>query len=196
MTDIPKLAPRPEVVEFLRSRRSRPPQALGPEGPSRAELETILEMAVRVPDHGKVQPWRLIMIGGAARGAVAEVIEKRGVALGIDPQRAAKAGQAWREGAVTAVVVHAPRPGADIPLREQLLSAGCVALSLVNACLASGWGASWLTGFAATDKEIQRGLGVTGEEEIVGFVHIGSEKTVPPERPRPDLGEITRWIAL
>ena len=87
-----------------------------------------------------------------------------------------------------------PKPSEKIPDWEQTLSAGAVCLSLVNATLAAGWGANWLTGWAARDPEILAHLGAAAPEFVAGFIHIGAETAAPPDRPRPDVAAITRWL--
>jgi nitroreductase len=91
-------------------------------------------------------------------------------------------------------VIGAPRESDKVPAREQVLSAGCVCLGLLNAALAAGWGANWLTGWPAYDRDLLAGdLGLQGAEWLAGFVHIGSSTALPPERPRPDVESITTW---
>jgi nitroreductase len=92
------------------------------------------------------------------------------------------------------VIIAAPVASAKVPEIEQVLSAGAVCLSLLNAALAAGWGANWLTGWPAYDRGfVEDGLGLTSGEFIAGFMHIGTESTVPTDRPRPDIDVIARW---
>ena len=94
-------------------------------------------------------------------------------------------------------VVASPKPSESIPKVEQTLSAGAACLSLLNAALASGWGACWLTGWAAHDRAfVTEGLGLGAEEFIAGMIHIGTERRTPPERPRPDMAAITTWVEV
>jgi nitroreductase len=94
------------------------------------------------------------------------------------------------------VVVFSPKPSEKIPEFEQLLSAGAVCLSLLNAALAAGWGGNWLTGWAAHDATFARTqLGLAPHERVAGLIHIGTETAAPPDRPRPDLDAITTWVA-
>jgi nitroreductase len=124
------------------------------------------------------------------------VIAERGAELGRDPEKLGKDIAAWRDSPVTVAVVTVPRPIDRIPEWEQLLSAGAVCLGLVNAALAQGLGACWLSGFAAYDRPFQsRGLGLAEGERIAGFVHIGHCTATPPERPRPDIDAITGWVS-
>ena len=92
-------------------------------------------------------------------------------------------------------MIHSPVESPKVPEWEQVLSAGAVCLGLVNAALASGWGASWLTGFAALDRDFaQAHLGLAPAERVAGLVHIGTRKDNPPDRPRPDIEAKTRWL--
>jgi nitroreductase len=184
--------PRPEVVDFLLTRRSRSPKVLRGPGPDRAALEPLLVAALRVPDHGKLEPWRLIVIGKEASQRLALAIRARAADAGQDPDKGALA---FEQAPVTVAVVASPKPSEKIPAIEQTLSAGAVCLSLLNAALASGWGASWLTGWPAYDRPIlETQLGLTEAEWIPGFVHIGTETVAPPDRPRPDPATVVTWL--
>ena len=190
---IPPLAPRPEVLDFLRSRRSRPAKTLRAPGPDRAALAPILEAALRVPDHGKLEPWRLIVLEGAALARLAEVTGRRDG--GSDPDKRAKAEATFRDAPLVVAVVAAPRP-AKVPEGEQILSAGAVCMALVTAALAAGWGANWLTGWMATDRGwLEEALEVEAPDFVAGFVVLGTEGSVPPDRPRPDLAAKVEWRA-
>ncbi len=182
----------PEAIDFLLSRRSRPAKLLSEPAPDRAALMRLLTAAARVPDHGKLEPWRFVVIEGAGRSRVGAAIRARADAAGQDADKGALA---IEQAPLVVAVVSSPKPSEKIPGVEQLLSAGAVALSLVNAALAAGWGASWMTGWAAYDREVVEGvLGLAPEETVVGFVYIGSGDTPVPDRPRPDLATLVRWI--
>jgi nitroreductase len=184
---------RPDVIDFLLTRRSRPPKMLEGPGPERGELETMLTAAARVPDHGKLEPWRFVVLGEAASREFAAAVRGRAGAAGQDADKGALP---FEQTPVTVAVVASPKPSEKIPPIEQTLSAGAVCLALLNAALASGWGASWLTGWPAYDRELLEGaLGLGPEEWLAGFVHVGRERMAPPERPRPDLSAITDWRA-
>lgn len=187
--------PRPEVMEFLLTRRSRPAKTLGPEGPDRDELMRLLTAAARAPDHGKLEPWRFVVLQGEARERAAALAAERCAALGLDERDAAKTVAQFTQGAVIVAVISSPKPGEKIPLWEQQLSAGAVCLGLLNAALASGWGANWLTGPMAYDPVFTTGLlGLAEGERVAGFIHIGNETVAPPERPRPDVPALTTWL--
>lgn len=186
--------PRPDVIDFLLTRRSRPAKTLGPGGPDKAELERILTAAARSPDHGKLEPWRFVVIAGEARTRAQALTAERADALGLDEATTAKTIAAFAQGDVIVAVVSSPKPSEKIPIWEQHLSAGAVCLGLLNAALASGWGANWLTGKMAYDPVFTRDiLGCAEGEAVAGFVHIGTETFAPPDRPRPDLAAITKW---
>ena len=153
----------------------------------------ILTAAARCPDHGKLEPWRFVVIEGAARPRIAQAVRARAASLGLEDVE--KAASAFTQGALIVAVVASPKPSAKIPEWEQLMSAGAVCLSLLNAALASGWGANWLSGFAARDPEMLALLGVTAPEFVAGFIHIGAESFAPPDRPRPDVAVLTTWLS-
>jgi nitroreductase len=185
---------RPPALDFLLRRRSHPARTLALPVPGRDELAVILEAAARVPDHGKLEPWRFVVLGPSARGRIADAIGQRGAQKGLEPEAIAKARAAFEGPQTVVAVVACPRPSDSIPEIEQTLSAGAVCLSLLNAALAAGWGANWLTGWVSRDREILEGaLGLAAQEWIAGFVHIGTATAQPPERPRPDLGRIVTW---
>lgn len=187
---------RPEALEFLLTRRSRPAKMLHAPAPDNATLTRLLTAAARVPDHGKLEPWRFIVIEPAALGRLAALIAKRGQALGHDPDKTDKAAQTIADAPLIVAVVASEKPTDKIPAAEQFLSAGAVCLSLVNAALAQGFGACWLTGWPAFDRDfLTEGLGLDAHESIAGFVHIGSCDAAPPERPRPDIASLVTRLA-
>lgn len=185
----------PDAMDFLLTRRSRPVKLLTGPAPSRAVLERLLTAAARVPDHGKLEPWRFVVIEGAARARFAALALARAAALGIDPEKAAKTAEALASSPVTVALAAVPRPTDRIPEWEQLMSLGAAGVSLVNAALAEGLGACWLTGFAAYDRPFLAELGLGADERLAGFIHIGQCRAAPPERPRPDLAQIVTWVA-
>ncbi len=182
----------PEALEFLLTRRSRPAKLLAAPGPAREELVRLLTAAARVPDHGKLEPWRFVVLEGAGRAGFAAAIRARAAAAGQDADKGALA---FEQAPLVVAVVGSPKASDKIPALEQTLSAGAVALSLVNAALAAGWGASWLTGWPAYDRElVEAELGLAAGEWIAGFVYIGTCENPPPDRPRPEVEAITTWI--
>ena len=190
------LAPRPEVIDFLLTRRSRAARTLSPDRPDDATLETILAAGLRVPDHGMLLPWRIVQIERGAMPALAEAARSRMRALGQDEGAADKAAAQFGQGGVILAVVSCPRPSPKIPAWEQKLSAGAVCLTLVNAALALGWGANWLTGPLARDAAFTGpALGLGEGETVAGFIHLGRETVAPAERRRPDPAALVTRLA-
>lgn len=187
-------APNPSAQEFLASRRSHPPKLLTAPAPDRSEVLRLLTLAARVPDHGKLEPWRFLVLARSALDRIAPALHAAVLAAGQDEAAAEKAAAAFASPLVIAVI-HVPVEHAKIPPWEQQLSAGAVCLGLVNAALASGWGACWLTGFAALNHDFgMQHLGLASQERVAGLIHIGTSTATPPERPRPDVEAKTGWL--
>ncbi|MGR3711672.1 MAG: nitroreductase family protein [Shimia sp.] len=186
--------PNPAALDFLLTRRSRPAKTLIAPAPTKDELDPLLEAALRSPDHGKLEPWRLIVLQGDALMRLANLAEARGEALGIDPDKIVKAHAQFANADLAVAVIEAPVISEKVPEIEQTYSAGAVCLQLLNAALAAGWGANWLSGWASHDRDfVQKGLGLAPHEKIAGFIHIGTERAAPPERPRPDMKDKVTW---
>ena len=184
-----------DAVEFLSTRRSCPALTLEDPVPDREELRELLTMAARVPDHGKLTPWRFIIIDRARMHGLAEQLTARGLAMGKAPSLVEKAAEVIGRARLIVAVVASPVLDSKIPQIEQQHSASAVCLSLVNAALASGWGATWLTGFGAHDASFrEQALGLASHESVAGFIHIGTSRNVPPERPRPDMDRLVAWL--
>lgn len=184
------------ALDFLATRRSHPPKLLREPVPNRAELEDLLTYAARSPDHGALTPWRFIVIEKPAMAGLADLAEARARSLGKDEEGIAKGRGQFDRGNLAVVVVECPVEAEKVPYREQTLSAGAVCLSLVNAALASGWGAGWVTGWISFDRGfVEQGLGLASDEQVAGIVHIGSFGSAPAERPRPDIAGITTWLS-
>jgi nitroreductase len=183
------------ALAFLKSRRSRPAKLFTLPVPDRTELEEILTAALRVPDHGKLEPWRLIVLRGAAFARLADLAEARAVELGGDAEMRAKGRGQYDLGKLAVVVIAAPKPVPKIPAVEQLMSAAAVCFGIVNAAEAAGWGACWLTGWLAHDPDFAaRAFGCRDGETVAGIVHIGTPPEDGPDRPRPDLARIVSWV--
>jgi len=186
--------PNPAALEFLLTRRSRPAKTLTGPVPGRDVLTTLLIAAARSPDHGKLEPWRFIVLRGAALQRLARLAAHRAPALGVAPEKIEKGVRQFSDAELAVAVVSRPKPSDKIPQIEQVYSAGAVCLALLNAALAAGWGANWLTGWASHDRQfLTEGLGLEGHETVAGFIHIGTETSAPPDRPRPDIEAITQW---
>jgi len=182
----------PDAIDLLKTRRSPRIPDLGEPGPGEVELTTLLAIAARVPDHGKLTPWRFLVIAGEARGKVADLVETHFRAA--HPE--ATADQVARERMDFTVcplivgVISRAAPHPKIPEWEQMLSAGAACMNLVHAAHALGFGANWTTGFAAYDRRCLDALGLAPHEKIAGFVHIGTPKAAREERERPALDKI------
>ncbi|MGJ8558047.1 MAG: nitroreductase family protein [Sulfitobacter geojensis] len=184
-----------EALNFLQTRRSRPAKTLTLPVPDRDALQPLLIAAARTPDHGKLEPWRFIVIEKPAMARLADIAESRGTALGLEPEQVAKGRGQFDQGNLAVVVIEVQKPSAKVPALEQTYSAGAVCLALVNAALAAGWGANWLSGWPSHDRGFMgEAFDLADHERIAGLIHIGTETSVPPDRPRPDIDQITTWM--
>lgn len=181
MSDLPPL-------DALDRRRSVPSKQLGEPGPDHATLLRMLQAAVRVPDHGKLVPFRFLRIAGDARHTLGQWLVQRTLQREPNASEAALDKERGRFAHAPLIVAVIARltPGHKIPEQEQLLSAGSVCFALLQAAQALGFGAQWLTGWAAYDEIIRERLGLGEHEKIVGFIHIGTPRLDAPERERPD----------
>lgn len=188
--------PDAAVLRFLARRRSAPAKTMGPPGPGREEVDRALTLAARAPDHGKLHPWRFIVIEGAARGRLGEAFATRHKALHPNADEGVLAVEAARllRAPVVVAVVFSPKESAKIPEWEQILSAGAVCQNLLIAFTAMGWGAQWLTEWIAYDADAAGALGLGAAEKIAGFVHAGTPSEPPRERARPDLAALVTRI--
>lgn len=187
--------PNPNALDFLLTRRSRPAKTLQAPAPDRAQLRPLLQAAARTPDHGKLEPWRFIVIEKPAMARLAEIAQRRGEALGLDADQIAKGRSQFDQGHLAVTVIESPKPSEKIPALEQTYSAGAVCLALLNAALSAGWGANWLSGWPSHDRAFMReAFALADHERIAGLIHIATETSTPPDRPRPDLDTITSWM--
>jgi len=183
----------PTTLSFLRHRRSHPPKTLSAPPPSQRELMDLLELAARVPDHGKLEPWRFVVLERQTLDRLAPVLGQFVARQGGDEAAVEKAKSAFASPVIVAVV-SSPVDSPKIPEWEQFLSAGAVCLELLNAALAAGFGAAWLTGPAAQPEFAEAHLGVRAGERVVGLIHIGQRGATPPDRPRPDVAAKTVFL--
>ena len=182
------------ALEFLLNRRSRPAKTLTGPPPSKDELTVILEAGTRVPDHGKLEPSRLKVLEKPALEKIAVAAKKYCESINCDEAVTAKAVKQFEQGELGVLVIEVQKLSEKIPEIEQTYSAGAVCLSLVNAGLAAGWGANWLTGWLSHDKKfVSKTFGLKTNERVAGIIYFGTETIAPSERPRPDLSEIVTW---
>ena len=177
-----------DPLHVLDTRRSVPSKQLGEPGPDHATLLRMLASAVRVPDHGKLVPFRFIRLQGEARHALGDLLAARTLHLQPDAADAVveKDRARFSHAPVIVTVVARLTPGHKVPEQEQLLTAGSVCFALLQAAQALGFGAQWLTGWMAYDDAVAATLGLSAVERIAGFIHIGTPKMEAPERERPD----------
>ncbi len=187
----------PDALQLLKTRRSVKPMELTGPGPSQAEIDTLLAIASRVPDHGKLTPWRFIVFEGAARLAAGEAIAAVFAADHADatPEQIDFERKRLARAPLVIAVVSRAGPHVKIPEWEQQLSAGASAMSLVFAAHALGYAASWITEWYAYDRRVLDRLGVAANERLAGFVHIGRPLKPPEDRDRPPLAAIVTRFA-
>ena len=186
-----------DPLHVLDTRRSVPSKQLGEPGPDHATLLRMLASAVRVPDHGKLVPFRFIRLQGEARHALGDLLAARTLHLQPDAADAVveKDRARFSHTPVIVTVVARLTPGHKVPEQEQLLTAGSVCFALLQAAQALGFGAQWLTGWMAYDDAVAATLGLSADERIAGFIHIGTPKMEAPERERPDPALLfTDWM--
>jgi nitroreductase len=182
----------PDAIELLKIRRSVKPREMTSPGPSPAELDTILTIGARVPDHGKLAPWRFIVFEGEARVRAGELIAQ------VFARKNPQATQAEIEietrrltdAPLVIGVVSFTRPHPKVPPWEQELSAGASAMNIVTAATALGYGACWLSGWFMFDRDVLDALGLKADEKLAGLIHIGTASKPSEDRPRPVLSDI------
>ena len=196
MTDLNAALPLPvrsdEVLARLAVRRSASAQLLIAPGPSEAEIEQILHLGARTPDHGKLFPWRFVVLGPQSRADLSEALAALAETQGrVDKDLAVLAKLA--NPPLTIMVVSTPIQGHKVPVWEQQLSAGAVCMNLEHAADAMGFSASWITDWYAYDPATRPLLGLKDGEQVAGFIHIGTLTEPPLERPRPEIStKVTR----
>ncbi|MBS0515876.1 MAG: nitroreductase [Proteobacteria bacterium] len=187
------------TLDFLNSRLSVPSRQLGEPGPTPEQCDQLLAAAIRAPDHGKLMPTRLVLIRGEMRaklGAALAAIHRR-----TDPDAPEATLEKDRERynfapLIVCVIVRVDEHHPKVPAQEQILSAGCVAYNLLLGAQALGYGAQWLTGWAAYDRDAAVLLGLAANERVIGFVHVGTAQKAPIEGPRPVLADVVSELRL
>ncbi len=200
MTDQPEIypmpAPKPNLTEFLRRRRSNLAKVMDGDGqgPSAAQLKELLTIAGRVPDHRKLSPWRFITFQGQARADFGQHIATAFMAAypEMPHDRSIFEGQRLMRAPLVVAVISSPvECPRGTPEWEQVLSAGAVCFNLCIAAQSMGFGAQWLTEWYAYDTSVQKALGLSKTEKVAGFIYIGPVTQAPSERARPDIGALT-----
>ncbi|MFF2320187.1 nitroreductase [Agrobacterium sp. NPDC058088] len=185
-----------KLLDYLKVRRSTPALQLAEPGPSKTEIEDILRLAVRVPDHGKLAPWRFVVYRGEERVRLGETALR--IALEKNPELDLQQQNAERtrftRAPVVIAVISTAKPHFKIPEWEQVMSAGAVCLNVIFAANANGFAANWLTEWLAFDPVFLAEIGVSAEEKVAGYIHIGSTTFPPVERPRPELADVVTWV--
>lgn len=184
------------TIELLRRRRSLPPQGMAGPGPTREEIETLLTIASRVPDHGKLTPWRFLVFEGAARdraGAIAAGILRSDDPAISDARIQAESTRFSRAPLVIGVISRAA-PHVKIPEWEQVLSAGAACMNLAIAANAMNYVTSWLTEWCAYDRRFCDAVGLGPNEKFAGFIYIGRPNMISEDRVRPALGAVSSWF--
>ncbi|MGO4705886.1 nitroreductase [Microvirga sp. 2MCAF38] len=181
-----------ESLSRLQQRRSVPALWLTEPGPNPTDIDTLLTIAARVPDHGKLVPWRFIVIEGDGRRRLGEIAAAAFKAdqPEAEAEKVAVELARFSHAPLVVAVVSRVKPHVKIPDWEQELSAGAVCMNLLNAAHALGFSASWLTGWTAFDRRVLDALGLAPDERLAGYVHIGTAKETPTDRPRPSLSDI------
>jgi nitroreductase len=182
------LSASPEVLAFLARRRSASAVTLRAPAPAPDELDILLRLAVRVPDHGKLAPWRFIVFEGEAKARTAEQLAQIARAR-PDAPKAFAALAKFNTPPLAVCVVSSLKPG-DIPEWEQRLSSGAVCMTLLNAAAAMGYGANWITDWYSYDEAARPVIGLHPGEQVSGFLYIGTAAEPPLERVRPDLSTL------
>jgi nitroreductase len=187
-TPLPAPASSHALLALLAGRRSSSAATLAAPGPDRATLQALLRLATHAPDHGKLSPWRFVVLEGEYKKLFVEKLQ----ALAARQENATKAQAALAKIAnppLTVAVISKPVTG-KIPLWEQQLSAGAVCMNLLLAAHAAGYGANWITDWYTYDESARALLGAQGDERVAGYIHIGTQMEIPKERPRAALTDL------
>ncbi len=185
-----------DTLHLLATRRSVAPVALSGPGPSKAELEDLLRIASRVPDHGKLAPWRFILFQGEARARAGDIVAKAFAARepAADEARIAAEGRRMTMAPLIICVVSTAGPHVKIPEWEQELSAGAVCMNILIGAKAMGYAGSWLTNWFSYDRGVLAQFGLDERERVAGFIHLGRTDSAPEDRPRPALEDVVTYF--
>lgn len=188
-TPLPAPTPSPDMLARLATRRSAPAQALSAPGPDAGQIADILTLAARTPDHGKLTPWRFVVLGPVSRSEIAAQLAAMATQKGLPPKATSVLAK-LTAAPVTVLVISTAAPGAK-PVWEQELSAGAVCMNLEHAAAAFGFASSWITDWYSYDADAVALFGLTDGEKVAGFIHIGTATEPVLERDRPDVAGLT-----
>ena len=189
---LPAPTPSAELHHRLATRRSAPAQALVAPGPDAAQITDILTLGARSPDHGKMTPWRFVVLGQHSRAEIAEKLTAMAVQKNLPPKAVAVLAK-LTAAPISILVVSTARPGAK-PIWEQELSSGAVCMNIEHAASAHGFSVCWITDWYSYDAEAAAQFGVSETEKVAGFIHIGTSPEVLLERERPDIAALTTTL--
>lgn len=189
---LPSPTPSQELLTRLAVRRSAPAQSLAAPGPDATQIADILTLAARSPDHGKLIPWRFVVMGPNSRSEIAEKLAAMALAKGLPPKATAVLAK-LTAAPTTVLVISTARP-ASKPVWEQELSAGAVCMNLEHAASAYGFASSWITDWYSFDAEAAAVFGVAADEKVAGFIHLGTPTEPLLERDRPNVAVITTTL--
>jgi len=187
-----------DALTALATRRSVKPKELGTgAGPDAAALDTILRIATRVPDHGKLAPWKIVVLQGQGRVKLGDVAAQRFAQLypndvtekHLEAERAR-----FARAPLVLAVLSTPKESVKVPRWEQEMSAGALCMNILHACHAMGYGASWLSEWVGFDPVIAEALGGRSDDKIAGFIYIGEKIATPDDRDRPALADVVAYI--
>lgn len=186
--------PDSAVLEYLAHRRSPGAKTFTGPVPDRDQILHILSLATRVPDHGKLEPWRMIVLDRSAMARLADLAEARAQALGGDAEKIEKGRGQFDRGQLAVVVISSPKVAQKVPVAEQVLSAGALCMNVLHAATAAGWGACWLSGWPSHDATFRaQAFGCGPGETVAGIIHIATPAPMAADRPRPDLSRLVTW---
>jgi nitroreductase len=190
------------LLGMLKQRRSVPALRLTEPGPSASELEQLLTVATRVPDHGAMEPWRIVVVQGSARQELGDRLAAAFLEANAQQDSSAadlavrKIKAVFTVAPLVVIVVSRTEPSSRIPEWEQVLSAGAVCMNLITAAATLGYGSTWLTGWAAYNPAALKILDVQANERVAGIIPVGTAAGRPEDRTRPSLEKrVTRWVS-